>query len=166
MAKRWKTIDDVALGLLGVTLALGSAAFAYLMITDRDRRPVFSGAEHLQIFAKPSTPEDDRRHALRVGGEREPPASDPTPVGTIVGGPGGVIAPAQTAKPVKSDQSLNSASVRGVFNGRALVQTSTTVVLVGPGENIPGVGNVISIEQTLQGPRVVTEQGVISRRKY
>jgi len=164
MAKHWKSIDDLTLGLLGVALAAGAASFAFLMIISGDRRPTFSGAEHLQIFARPSTPSDDRRHTLIIGGKREPPSFDTTPIGSIIGGPGGVMAPA--VKPVKSEQAIGNASVRGVFNGRALVQTATTVVLVGPGESIPGVGKVVSIEQTLNGPRVITDAGVVSRRNY
>jgi hypothetical protein len=205
MAKHWKGIDDLTLGLLGVALAAGAASFAFLMIISGDRRPTFSGAEHLQIFARPSTLSDDRRHTLSIGGQREPPSFDTTPIGSIIGGPGGVMAPAvklveseqaignasvqreppsfdttsigsiiggpggvmaPAVKPVKSEQAIGNASVRGIFNGRALVQTETTVVLVGPGESIPGVGKVVSIEQTLNGPRVITDAGVVSRRNY
>jgi hypothetical protein len=136
------------------------------MITDRERKPAFSGEEHLQIFARPSTPVDERRHALRIGGERAPPGVDTTPISSIAVPPPAAPPPADAPqKPARSERVIDDASLRGVFNGRALVQTPKALMLVGPGDRIPEHGAVLLIEQAQTGPRVVTEGGVITKRK-
>jgi len=67
--------------MAGVTLAIGSTAFATRMISDSAYRPQFSGLEHLAIFSKPAT------HTLaqsRVKGLiADHSAIDYTPVGAI-----------------------------------------------------------------------------------
>ncbi len=69
------------LGVAGVALALGSAAFATRMITDADYRPQFAGLDHLSIFSKPAThgvaSMKESALALRKNGV------DPSPVGAI-----------------------------------------------------------------------------------
>ena len=125
-----------ALVLTGILLAGGAASFATLMLTDRDHVPVFPGGEHLAIFSQPAT---------RLHDSGKPPG---TP----------------SSLPVV--HTLAGFSVRGIYGGKAMVQTADGFMMVEPGKVIPGAGEVQRIERHGQEWVIITSEGIIGQTAH
>ena len=148
-----------ALILTGIILAGSAATFATVMMTDPNHVPVFPGSEHLMIFAQPAT----RAHGKPLVGNAPMVATsapilvDPMPIGSLP------EAPPTEAPPAAREKALPGFFVRGIYGGKAMVQTADGFVMVEPGKVIPGAGEVSRIERRGQEWVVVTTHGVIGQ---
>lgn len=135
---------EMFLGVAGVALALGSAAFATRMITDADYRPQFAGLDHLSIFSKPAT------HYVASVKQSAPAVRrngvDPTPVGAIKQSK--VAAQHFTLPDASSDVALMLAP-----NGK--------IERVARGSFVEGLGRVSSIEWRGKQWVVITTTGLV-----
>jgi hypothetical protein len=152
----------------GLATAAGSAAFAFFMAAGSDRRPVFAGEEHLQIFAQPS-----------VGGAGLPataslkdrfPQIDFTPTGTIDRTapaaatktlPGKTKLPSLSRAAALPERLINSYTLHGVFDGQALVLGPQGVETVKVGDELRGGGTVTGITLHAGAWTLLTTQGRI-----
>jgi hypothetical protein len=145
-------ISELALHSAMVGLAVVSAAFAAHMISTPDRVPTFAGAEHLMIFARPSTavakrnPENPALIAANRNGV------DYMPVGRL-------------------DDNSSRAAIIGKYEvveanaASALIKGPRgSMVRVAKDDYVADIGKVLRI--TRQGAHwiVVTTQGVITER--
>jgi hypothetical protein len=159
------TTVDQMLAATGVAGAVASAGFAAIMITTDHSHPVFSGIEHLMLFAQPihgrSTPVIARTYQPPADAgidysatgtiRRTDPRSSDTTEGTMVRPP--------ATEPIIMGYVLQEAQI-----GVALVQGHGTVYRVKPGNLLPGAGRVLSVEQREDKWVVVTTQGIIADR--
>src|SRR5881397_1290992 len=77
-------VGELALAAAGVGLAASAAAFAVSMLSDRNRTPTFSGAEHLMIFARPASGGDPGKSQARTRDDAPTRLDvDDMPVGSI-----------------------------------------------------------------------------------
>ena len=72
-------------------------------------------------------------------------------------------APPTEAPPAAREKALPGFFVRGIYGGKAMVQTADGFVMVEPGKVIPGAGEVSRIERRGQEWVVVTTHGVIGQ---
>lgn len=134
--------SDLILRMTGVSLAVGSIAFATHMMSNPSHPPRVTGIEHLAIYAKPSN-----RAAARM---QQTPAQgiDTMPVGAIARGkPSAVLSSYEVL-----DASAEWAVVR-LPEGR--------IARVARGGRIAGLGGVIAIERRIGGWALLTESGLI-----
>lgn len=150
--------SDAALILLGCGAAALSVAFAAYSVSASGGAPDIPGSEHLLIFARPSQP----RHPAPIAvATREPQASpiETDPITT------GSIRPRPRREPgdgAPSPQALiASFTLRGIFNGKALLQGPDGFVMAGPGAYIRGAGTIRTIDATPKGWAVITSEGRI-----
>ena len=156
------SIVDQILAATGVAGAVASAGFAVFMISTDHSHPMFSGIEHLMLFAQPI----HGRPAPVVARTHEPPADaaiDYSATGSI-----------RHSDPNSSDKtegtmvrsSATEPTIAGYVlqearTGVALVQGRGTAYWVKPGNLLPGAGRVLSVEQREDKWVVVTTQGII-----
>ena len=163
MRKKMLTTER-ALVLTGILLAGGAASFATLMLTDRDHVPVFPGGEHLAIFSQPATRLHDRPLVARAPASliNSPLLVDPMPVGSLPdsGKPPG------TPSSLPVVHTLAGFSVRGIYGGKAMVQTADGFMMVEPGKVIPGAGEVQRIERHGQEWVIITSEGIIGQTAH
>ncbi|MBY0611511.1 MAG: hypothetical protein K2P80_04950 [Beijerinckiaceae bacterium] len=150
--------SDAALILLGCGAAALSAAFAAYSVSVSGGAPDIPGSEHLLIFARPSQPRQTSPIAVAT---REPQASpietDPITTGSIRPRPR-----REHGNGTPSPQALiESFTLRGIFNGKALLQGPDGFIMAGPGANIRGAGTIRTIEATPKGWAVTTSEGRI-----
>lgn len=152
----------------GLATAAGSVTFAVFMSAGSDRRPVFIGEEHLQIFAQPS-----------VGGAGLPasaslkdrfPQIDFTPTGTIGRNappaatktlPGKPKAPPLAETAAAPARRVAGYSLHGVFGGQALVLGPQGIETVKIGDDLRGVGRVTGMTLRDGAWTLLTAQGRI-----
>lgn len=145
-AHRFLRIDNADLGLrvAGVALALGSSAFAALMVMDPNRKPEITGLEHLAIYARP-TKSVAQKPQLSARAN-----VDYTPVGTT-----------RSAFP---DSSLVGYDLLAVSSEEATIRTPQgRVTRVTPGARLPGVGEIVSIHRREGKWVVITQSGLIQQ---
>jgi hypothetical protein len=156
------SLGSIALGATGISLAASATAFAAYMIADQTRTPTFSGAEHLMIFARPASQAAGKVQARhRDEASPIPLDVDDMPVGSIkprAGGPEG----GRSGESAQDMQDRTEVPVRGVFNGKALVEIPSGFALAEPGSNLPGLGHVLAIEARNGRWVVVTTRSVAS----
>ena len=154
----WTT--ERLLAVTGLILAASAASYAGLMLTDTVRVPTFPGSEHLMIFARPATLAHGRPFYRTASA---PPTSiggvDPTPVGSLR------RVFEEHPEAATGEPKLAEYSVRGIFGGKALVQTGAGFLMVEPGNDIPGAGEVSRIEWRGGEWVVVTSRGYIGQAK-
>jgi hypothetical protein len=157
------SLIDQTLVATGVAGALASAGFAVVMISTDHSQPMFSGIEHLMLFAQPI----HGRPAPVLARGYEPPADDGidyTATGTIPRSDQHRPDKIETThvhspptEPIIMDYVLREARI-----GVALVQGNGTAYRIKPGNFLPGAGRVLSVEQREDTWVVVTTQGIIS----
>ncbi|BDV32983.1 hypothetical protein [Methylocystis iwaonis] len=140
-----------ALHVATVALAVGATAFAAEMISASDRIPTFAGAEHLMIFARPSTVAARRNQenpALVVANKN---GIDYSPVGGVGKNPAPVRNGPIDYKLIEADQ--NWALIR---------DPRGSIMRVSKGEFVTGLGKIEDIVRKNDRWTVVTPRGVIA----
>jgi hypothetical protein len=123
---------DLALIGSGIAAAAGSAIFAGVMVMQNDHAPRVNGMKYLSVFAAPKGGVRQPAAATDVAQDgQEQPGVDLSPVGAIP--------PAATTK--SEDYSLVSART-----DHAWVQAGSRIFAVHPGDVLPNLGKVASIE--------------------
>jgi hypothetical protein len=136
---------DFGFHLTGVALASGSVLFAVEMYSRSDGELQIPGAEHLAIYAKPTTvaPSENPRH---FGAN-----IDYTPIGSTAG---------SLHNPV-----LNSYEIVEATRDSAVIRLPEgRIIKIAPGVRVAGLGGVIAIEQRAHKWVVITQSGVIRAR--
>lgn len=164
------SVADQGLAAAGVGAAIAAAGFAGYMIARDNSRPVFGGAEHLMLFARPRGPvqspgSGDDGVAGRpidfeatgsidraAGRQRESDAADSR---GREGDP--------SIKPDRPRPGASGAGyiLRFVHKGVAIVQKDGKSYVVAPGASLPTAGRVLSIEKRGGGWVVMTASGAI-----
>lgn len=137
--------SDWILKMTGVSLAVGSIAFATHMMSNPSHPPRVTGIEHLAIYAKPAN-----RAATRIP---QMPAQgvDNTPVGAIPRG--------------KPSAVLSSYEILDASSEWAILRLPEgRIARVARGGRIAGLGGVIAIERRMGGWTLLTESGLIRSR--
>jgi hypothetical protein len=157
------SIIDQALVATGVAGAVASAGFAVIMISTDHSQPMFSGIEHLMLFAQPI----HGRPAPILARGYEPATDngiDYTATGSIPRSEqrradkiGTTHVHAPPTEPIIMDYVLREAQM-----GVAVVQGNGAAYRIKPGNFLPGAGRVLSVEQREDTWVVVTTQGIIS----
>ena len=160
------TKPETALILMGCSAAALSACFGIYSVAMSQRSPTISGNEHLLIFTRPALARQSEPAALAANQETiNPLETDPITTGSI-------RAKRPLAVPVDSeDQSAKAQhqprkpipnfTLRGIFNGKALLQGPDGFVMAGPGTYVRGAGTIRLIEPTRTGWAVTTSEGRI-----
>jgi hypothetical protein len=153
---RFRPTIDHALAGGGVATAFCSLAFAGFMIGDKHRQPYFPGGEYLAIFARPN-------HGFQVAAHPAPTlvqtasiesnGVDPTPTGSIASPsradpPDGAALPPQRYRLVSA--SRETAWIEGDRGFRQ----------IRPGEVLPGLGRIATIERRSGRWTVTTDSGL------
>lgn len=135
--------SDAALGIAGVSLALGSVLFAIDMNANTNRKPDIAGLQHLAIYAKPSSTQDKRRTTPRE--------IDFAPVGSTRGN--------------FSRIALAGYEVLEASRDHAIIRLPEgRVARVSAGDRLPQIGEIVSIRQRMGKWAVVTSAGVLEQR--
>ena len=178
MAAR-RTAADWIWGGVGFTTAAASAGFAtYMAIVGP---PGFgrSGPAQFGLFAslarmspldgKAMQPLHGPAQSARAGNPDAGAAAsagspvDFAPPGTVTDSPDGrKIEPNQNARAASGAASLPGYVLRDVFDGKALVESRSSLALVAPGSNLDGAGQVESIERRGDAWVVKTTHGIIT----
>ncbi|MGO9742435.1 MAG: hypothetical protein ACLPN5_13165 [Roseiarcus sp.] len=126
---------DLALIASGIAAAVGSVAFAGLMVMEGDHTPWINGMQYLAIFAQPGaaphSPETPAAAELAAAPAPAPASVDMAPVGSI-----GPRTPTQ-----RPDFELVSAG-----RDHAMVRAGMRMFVVRPGDDVPDLGKVRSID--------------------
>lgn len=151
ISRRQTPVAERALQAGTVALAIGATAFAAQMISASDRVPTFAGAEHLMIFARPSTVAARRNQenpALVVANKN---GIDYSPVGGL----------GKTATPERID--LPNYRLIEAEEGWALIRDPRgSLMRVSKGESVAGLGRVQDIVRQNNRWAVITPRGVIA----
>jgi len=165
---------DQGLAAAGVAAAIGSATFAAYMITRDNSHPVFGGAEHLMLFARPLGAGELPK---QIGADRaEERPVDYSATGSIRQGglesrsDNAIERRADAAPVLRNDKiqagpqeaTLKGYVLRFVHKGVAFVQSAQGSFVVARGALLPGAGRVHSIEKRADGWVVVTAGGLIA----
>ncbi|MDJ0449475.1 hypothetical protein [Methylocystis sp. JR02] len=151
IGRRQTPLAERALHVATVALAVGATAFAAEMISASDRIPTFAGAEHLMIFARPSTIAARRNQenpALVVANKN---GIDYSPVGGVGKNPAPVRNGPIDYKLIEADQ--NWALIR---------DPRGSIMRVSKGEFVTGLGKIEDIVRKNDRWTVVTPRGVIA----
>ena len=162
-----RSLGSFAFAATGVGLAATAILFAVYMVSDRNRTPTFSGAEHLMIFARPASHDPGKLQARRNSGAPSAQIdADDMPVGSITPRDAGseVGLPGEKASNggLQSGKRRTETPVRGIFNGKALVEVPNGFALVEPGSYLPSLGHVLAIEARDGKWVLVTTHTVVS----
>jgi hypothetical protein len=139
---------EFAVRIATIVLAVGSTTFAAQMISTPDRVPTFAGAEHLMIFARPSTLAAQRNTGNQSLMAANKNGIDYTPVGSV----GGNHSPSAFLKYDVIESNGTTALVR---------DSRGALIRVSKGDVVTGLGRVQSIARTANRWMVVTSLGVI-----
>ena len=176
-----RAATDWAWGGLGMGVAAASASFAaYMLIVGPGRfglhgTPDFGVFAHMgprtgpvvpnlaSASAEPSKAPTPRPPEARQGPTDTASIIDFSPTGSVeTKGAGDKSSPLTgSAATSGKDMPLRAFVLRDVFDGKALVETRTSLRLVEPGSMIEGAGQVLSIERRGDTWVVNTTQGVI-----
>jgi hypothetical protein len=179
MARR---VGDFALVGAGAAMAIGSIIFAGAMLLQDNRLPRISGMQYLAIFAKPrgspppilagSPPAAANPRVAagaldmaQTGSIAHGPADVPdlAPTGSIAHGPAGVPDLAPTGSiahgPAGGSTSAGSYRIVAVEPGMAWLSNGSEIRTVKPGEVVPSLGRVGSIERRDGRWALVDESG-------
>lgn len=140
--------SDALFGLTGVVLATASMAFAVHMISDTDRKPEFSGIEHLAIFSRPTRPARVRDVDIASGGTQQNGARqiDYAPVGSI--------------RRPHAERALTAITLIEASPEHALIRLPDgKIAQLSRGDHIPGVGQILEIAAKEGRWIVTTERG-------
>ena len=182
-AKEIRSFADWALHGLGVGAATASAGFATYALVFSTGNVVPSGnfnifARYDHLYQSPTV----RRGAdteTASAPEATPPARgavasredgiDFTPTGTLsasdgVGGDAKAVQ-AGAGRPAAASRALPNFKLRDVFDGKALVESRSSLSVVRPGSVLDGAGQVLSIEKRGDQWVVLTENGVIAGQR-
>ncbi len=169
-----KSLGDVALVGVGVTMAAGAMAFAGYMLSQPDHAPRINGMEYLAIFAKPHGPAIGSTHPMvidapapaaqapspaPVASASPAPAASPSPAtvsgaapmanATKVSGDGLDMAPTGSIPHPAATGSGASDGFRilAVEPGVAWLTNGAEIRAIRIGDVAPGLGRVASIEK-------------------
>lgn len=155
------TVDRTVVAA-GICMAVASASFATYMVSTDHSHPTFPGADHLMLFAQPSRGLSQRLIA-RVPGARDDSGIDYTATGAIPDNDAAVPQPLYTLPSINvpRDQIIKDFTLRGVSGDVALVDGPGGLFRLERGADLPGGGQVLSIEWRQGQFVVVTTRGVI-----
>jgi hypothetical protein len=179
MARR---VGDFALVGAGVAMAIGSIVFAGAMLLQDNRVPRINGMQYLAIFAKPrgsssptlaeSPPAAANPPVAAAAPDMAPTgsiahgpaaASDMAPTGSIVRGPADAPDMAPTGSiahgPAGGSTAAGPYRIVAVEPGMAWLSNGSEIRAVKPGEVVPGLGRVGSIERRDGRWALVAESG-------
>ncbi len=141
---------DLALIASGVAAAVGSVAFAGMMLMQGEHAPRINGMQYLAIFAQPGVAPHSRETPAAAELAAAPPPApasvDMTPVGSI-----GPQTPIQ-----RPDFELVSAG-----RDHAMVRAGMRMFVVRPGDDVPDLGKVRSIDWVDRRWSLVGAEGAI-----
>ncbi len=134
-----KLIDAALIGA-GLLTAVGSVAFAGLMLTRGNDEPLVYGMQYLAIFAQPSggSPSAPPNPAPSETAEATEPPVDRAPVGAIEPTP-------KRADAAASKTPANDFELVAVGRGNAWVRSGARILSIHPGDTIPDLGKVKEI---------------------
>lgn len=144
-------VAERALHVATVALAVGATAFAAQMISASDRVPTFAGAEHLMIFARPSTVAARRNQenpALVVANKN---GIDYSPVGGV----------GKSPEPARSGL-IDYKLIEADENWALIRDPRGSIMRVSKGEFVKGLGKIEDIVRQNNRWAVVTPRGVIA----
>ncbi|WP_245501228.1 hypothetical protein [Lichenibacterium minor] len=160
------------LGIGAATASAGFATYALIFSTGEvvpsgnfnvfaryDRLYQAAGAQH----AGPKSPAPAPTETADNGGV------DFAPTGSVgaAAAPGGATGSAGAARPRRAPDgpALPNFTLRDVFDGKALVESRSSLSVVKPGSMLDGAGEVLSIEKRGERWVVLTQNGVIAGQK-
>ena len=130
------------------------ASLARMSPLDKAMRPLHGSSQSQSS----QTSKQDTVAAAAGGG-----SVDFAPTGTVTEPQDGrKIEPNQNARPASGAASLPGFVLRDVFDGKALVESRSSLALVAPGSNLDGAGQVESIERRGDAWVVKTTSGIIT----
>ena len=159
---------------LGVGAATASAGFATYALAFSTGQVVPSG--NFNLFSRSDHPYQaaGAQHTEPKGDGAAPGRSetadrggvDFAPTGSVAGpsaAPGGAAGPdaAARSRRVAEGPALPNFTLRDVFDGKALVESRSSLSVVKPGSVLDGAGEVLSIEKRGERWVVLTQNGVI-----
>ena len=178
MAAR-RTATDWIWGGVGFTTAAVSAGFATYMAVVGPPGFGRSGPAQFGLFASLArmSPLDKAMQPLHGSSPSQSPQAgkqntaaatgggsvDFAPTGTVTDSQDGrKVEPNQNPRPASGAASLPGFVLRDVFDGKALVESRSSLALVAPGSNLDGAGQVESIERRGDEWVVKTTSGIIT----
>ncbi len=143
-----RNVDHILIGL-GVAAAFGSVAFAGVMLSRDNSRPMFGGVEHLMIFAQP------------IGGSKLKGEARAKAEAAVDFNATGSIARSGAGGGVENASSAKDYILRVARKGALVIESPKGRLEARPGVVIPDLGTVLSVQNRNGRWRVVTERGVV-----
>ena len=183
-AKEIRSFADWALHGLGVGAATASAGFATYALVFSTGEVVPSGnfnvfARYDHLYQAPTIRSGTDTETASAP-ETAPPARsavaskgdgiDFTPTGTLPAASDGAgddakAAQAGAGRTASASRALPNFKLRDVFDGKALVESRSSLSVVRPGSVLDGAGQVLSIEKRGDQWVVLTQNGVIAGQR-
>ncbi len=171
-----RSLGDWTLHGLGVGAATASAGFATYALVFSTGQVVPSGnfnlfARYDHLYQPPATHAEPAPDVATAAAPEAAPARagrgdvarneavDFTPTGSLT--PGADRAPGE-GRTSAGNHPLPNFTLRDVFDGKALVESRTSLSVVRPGSVLEGAGQVLSIEKRGERWVVLTQNGVIA----
>ncbi|HEY1736768.1 MAG TPA: hypothetical protein VGG12_08980 [Methylovirgula sp.] len=160
------SVSDRAIVTAGIMMAVSSASFATYMVSSDRSHPQFNGADHLMIFAQQGQSATEPIIA-RVPGAPDTGDDDQgidyAPTGAIPGSSDNPPGPLYKLPSVNAPEEivLKDFILRGVSGNVAMVDGPNGLIRLETGSNLPGGGQVLSIEWRKGTFVVTTTRGII-----
>jgi hypothetical protein len=161
-----KRVGDFALVGAGAAMAVGSIVFAGAMLLDDNHAPRINGMQYLAIFAKPrgSPPPALAQARPAAAAPRVAAAAlDMAPTGAIAHGPVGPLDMAPTGAIARGPAGESAAAepyrIVAIEPGMAWLSNDSEIRVVKPGDVVPTLGRVGSIERRDGRWALVDESG-------
>ena len=185
-AKEVRSFADWALHGLGVGAATASAGFATYALVFSTGEVVPSGnfnifARYDHLYQAPtvrrgadtetaSAPEDAPAPPARSAVAAKGDGIDFTPTGTLAAASDAAEGDAKAVqtgagRTASANRALPNFKLRDVFDGKALVESRSSLSVVRPGSVLDGAGQVLSIEKRGDQWVVLTQNGVIAGQR-
>jgi len=165
--------SDWLVYLIGSALALGTSAFAVVMISTNDGTPHVNDIEHLAIFAMPSGSAGHRsKNNPEMAALGQKAGIDPMPVGAIsdslnksgTGSGNNNDKPLATQMPVDLSD-ISNYRIASAFEGSVLLSTPQGPRFIKKGSVLTGLGRVLDIKHNGNDITVTVEGGVLTSRE-